>query len=259
MDIYQHFRKEEHSFIDQVLSWMEQVERSYLPRLTDFLDPREQQIIEMLIGTTNDELKLVFSGGGTYSERKRAIIAPFYEEINEDSFNISLLQATYHEKFISLTHRDVLGAFLSLGMKRKKVGDIFAGNGKVQIVLDKDISAYVIMNMTTIRKSSITFEEKSFSDVIEHEPIWSRSEKVVSSLRLDTILKEIYSVSRKEAQTLIGKGLVKVNYRTVEDSKFILREGDMISLRGKGRSKLIAVNGHTKKEKIKVTTALLQV
>ncbi|MEN2464648.1 YlmH/Sll1252 family protein [Ornithinibacillus sp. FSL M8-0202] len=259
MDIYQHFRKEEHSFIDQVLSWMEQVERSYLPRLTDFLDPREQQIIEMLIGTSNDELKLLFFGGGTYSERKRAIIAPLYEEINEDSFNISLLQATYHEKFVSLTHRDVLGAFLSLGMKRKKVGDILAGKGKVQLALDKDISAYVQMNLTMIRKSTITFEETSLSDLIEQEPIWSHSEKIVSSLRLDTILKEIYSLSRKEAQTLIDKGLVKVNYRTVEDSKFILREGDMISLRGKGRSKLVGVNGQTKKEKIKVTTALLQV
>lgn len=153
----------------------------------------------------------------------------------------------------------MLGAFLSLGMKRKKVGDILAGKGKVQLALDKDISAYVQMNLTMIRKSTITFEETSLSDLIEQEPIWSHSEKIVSSLRLDTILKEIYSLSRKEAQTLIDKGLVKVNYRTVEDSKFILREGDMISLRGKGRSKLVGVNGQTKKEKIKVTTALLQV
>lgn len=81
MDIYQHFRKEEHSFIDQVLSWMEQVERSYLPRLTDFLDPREQQIIEMLIGTSNDELKLLFFGGGTYSERKRRLLLLFMKRL----------------------------------------------------------------------------------------------------------------------------------------------------------------------------------
>ncbi|MFS0672361.1 RNA-binding protein [Ornithinibacillus sp. 179-J 7C1 HS] len=259
MDIYQHFRKEEHGFIDQVISWKEQIERSFIPRLTDFLDPREQQIVEMLIGTENDELQLHLFGGGKHSERKRAIIAPFYDVITEDSFNISLLQATYHEKFVSIAHRDVLGAFLSLGMKRKKVGDIFANNGKVQLLVDKDIASYVSMNLTSIKKSSITFEEKSFANLIEQEPIWSETEKIVSSLRLDTILKEIYSISRKDAQALIQKGLVKVNYRTVEDSKFSLREGDMISLRGKGRSKLIAINGQTKKEKIKITTALLQV
>src|SRR5690625_6844211 len=84
MGIYQHFRKEEHPFIDQVLSWKEDVERTYRYRLTDFLDPREQQIIESIIGTNNEELQLVSYGGGKYSERKRVIIAPFYEEITND-------------------------------------------------------------------------------------------------------------------------------------------------------------------------------
>ncbi|WP_042144980.1 RNA-binding protein [Paucisalibacillus sp. EB02] len=259
MDIYQHFRKEEHGFIDQVLSWKEQVERSFQAKLTDFLDPREQQIVEMLIGTADDELQCRLFGGGIHSERKRAIIAPYYEVISDEDFNICLVQATYHEKFISVAHRDVLGAFLSLGVKRKKLGDIFAGDGKVQIILDQDISSFVIMNLTGIKRATINFEEKPVSDLIELESIWSESEKIVSSLRLDTMLKEIYSISRKDAQDVVQKGLVKVNYRVVEDSKFILREGDLISLRGKGRSKLVGINGQTKKEKIKVTTALLLV
>ncbi|WP_026906041.1 RNA-binding protein [Paucisalibacillus globulus] len=259
MDIYQHFRKEEHGFIDQVLSWIDQVERSFQSKLTDFLDPREQQIVEMLIGTTNEELQLRLFGGGIYSERKRALIAPYYEEISDEDFNISLVQATYHEKFISIAHRDVLGSVLSLGIKRKKLGDIFAGDGKVQILLDQDISAFVLMNLTGIKKANINFEEKAFSNMIEQESTWTNSEKIVSSLRLDTILKEVYAISRKDAQSFIQKGLVKVNYRIVEDSKFILREGDLLSLRGKGRSKLIGINGQTKKEKIKITTALLQV
>lgn len=259
MEIYQHFRSEEHSFIDQVLSWIELVERYYEPKLTDFLDPREQQIIEMLIGTTNDELQLQLFGGGNYSERKRAIIAPYYESITEDTFNISLIQASYHEKFINIVHRDVLGAFLSLGITRKKLGDLFAGDGKIQLLLDKDIASYVVMNLTGIKRATITFEEVPLEKVIDHESIWNTSEKIVSSLRLDTILKEIYGLSRKQAQELIQKGMVKVNYRLVDDGKFILRKGDLISLRGKGRSKLVEINGQTKKEKIKITTALLQV
>lgn len=259
MDIYQHFRSEEHSFIDQVLSWKEQVERYYEPKLTDFLDPREQQIIEMLIGTSSDELQLKLFGGGNHSERKRAIIAPYYEEITNDTFNISLIHASYHEKFITIAHRDVLGAFLSLGIARKKLGDLFAGDGNIQILLDKDIASYVQMNLTGIKRASISFEEVSKEKLIEQASVWKESEKVVSSLRLDTILKEIYNLSRKQAQDLIQKGMVKVNYRLVEDGKFILREGDLISLRGKGRSKLIEINGQTKKEKYKITTALLEV
>ena len=50
MSIYQHFRPEEREFIDQVLNWKEYVENNYAPKLTDFLDPREQQIVKMIIG-----------------------------------------------------------------------------------------------------------------------------------------------------------------------------------------------------------------
>lgn len=123
MDIYQHFRKDEHPFIDQILTWREQVERTYRPRLTDFLDPREQQILAMLVGTEADDLQLKQFGGGKYTERKRALIAPFYEPVTEDMFQLALLETSYPNKFVTISHRDVLGAFLSLGLKRTKLGD----------------------------------------------------------------------------------------------------------------------------------------
>ncbi|KKE78048.1 RNA-binding protein [Oceanobacillus caeni] len=258
MDIYQHFRKEEHGFIDQVLSWKEQVERTFSPKLTDFLDPREQQIIEMLIGTNHDDLKLSFFGGSNHNERKRAIIAPFYEEITQESYQLSLLQANYHEKFITLEHRDVMGTFLSLGIKRKKLGDIFAGNGKIQIVVAKEISTYVLTTLHSIKKANITFEEIPLIHFIQMKNEWTESEKTVSSLRLDAVLKEIYHISRKDSAECIKKQLVKVNYKVVEEVNFPLQEGDLISLRGKGRSKIVKMNGQSKKEKWKITIAILK-
>src|SRR5690625_7706874 len=81
MGIYQHYRKEEHSFIDQVLSWQEFVKTRYQAKLTDFLDPREQQIVESVIGKTNDEIQLRIHSGTEHLERKRLIIAPFYEDV----------------------------------------------------------------------------------------------------------------------------------------------------------------------------------
>ena len=50
MSIYQHFRPEEKEFIDQALNWIDQVKNSYAPKLTDFLDPRQQQILSFLTG-----------------------------------------------------------------------------------------------------------------------------------------------------------------------------------------------------------------
>lgn len=60
MSIYQHFRKHEHPFVDQVLSWKEQVMRSYVPYQSDYLDPRDQQIVESIIGTTNEDVQFAF-------------------------------------------------------------------------------------------------------------------------------------------------------------------------------------------------------
>src|SRR5699024_5952378 len=112
MSIHQHFREEEQQFIDKILHWKQQVERTNKAKLTDFLDPREQQIIDMLTGTAGDDLQVQLYGGGTYSERKRFVIAPFYEEITNESFGLTLMQASYPDKFITLNHPDVMGPFL---------------------------------------------------------------------------------------------------------------------------------------------------
>jgi RNA-binding protein YlmH len=258
MDIYQHFRKEEAPFIDGVRSWKDQVERTYIPKLTDFLDPREQQIVKSILGGFDEELKLDSFGGSPNSERKRMIIAPFYEVIGEEHFEISLLEATFQSKFINITHGDVMGAFLSLGLKREKLGDIFVSDGLIQLITSKEISPYVIMNLTSVKNASIELTEQDLNRALIPKANWVESTKTVSSLRLDTVVKEIYRMSRKDAQNAINKEIVKVNHRVVQDNKFMLEAGDMISFRGKGRSKLVSVDGQTRKEKWRITTAILQ-
>lgn len=258
MDIYQHFREDEHAFIDQVLSWKEQVEDSFIPKLTDFLDPREQQIITSIIGRNNTDLKLHSCGGLQEAERQRVIIAPWYEEISDQDFKLSLLSSTYQEKFITIKHSDVMGAFLSLGIKRKKLGDIFAEDGIMQIITADEIAPYVLMNLNAVKKTNVTFKEQPISSAMHKKQNWAEADKTVSSLRLDVVMKEIYRLSRKEAGALITKKMVKVNFKTVEDGKFQMREGDMISVRGGGRSKLLSINGQTKKDKWRITAAKLK-
>jgi RNA-binding protein YlmH len=258
MDIYQHFRKDEKPFIDQVLSWKEQVERTYIKKQTDFLDPREQQIISMIIGSNEADVKFDVFGGFSNAERRRVIVSPYYEEVAKNDFGLTLLEAVYPEKFLTLTHRDILGACLSLGIKRNKLGDIMVADGKIQIILAREIAVYVTANLTTINKAAINLKEKPLSSIIEKKMDWTERDHTIASLRLDVVLKETYHLSRKKALELIERQFVKVNYKVVEEAKFILREGDMLSVRGKGRSKLTAVNGKTKKDKLKITMAVLK-
>ncbi|UOQ85504.1 RNA-binding protein [Gracilibacillus salinarum] len=251
MDLYQHFRKEEYPFIDQVLSWREEVTTRYQRKLIDFLHPREQRILRSIIGN-DEELSLSFDGGWDHAERQRAILAPYYEEIADSDFELELLQATFPDKFVSIEHRDVLGAFLSAGIKRKKIGDIVIHDNVIQILVTEDISAYLIANITGIKKAGIQFERTALSERLISQDQWQSRTATCASLRLDLLIKEMYQMSRQQALILIKKGFVKVNFQTIEQPAFTLEEADMVSVRGKGRSRISELQGMTKKDKYRI-------
>ncbi|SET84940.1 RNA-binding protein YlmH, contains S4-like domain [Salinibacillus kushneri] len=257
MDIYQHFRKEEQAFIDQVLAWKEEVEQTYQRKLTDFLDPREQYILSSVIGNHPD-MNLQFFGGYEESERKRAILAPFYEEIYKEDFGIALVQSQFARKFIQINHRDVLGALMSLGMKRKKLGDIMIVEDTIQALTDEELISFLEIHLTGIKKARLQFKSVPLKFIQSSSEKWHTQEGTVSSLRLDTVLKEIYNQSRNKTSEWIQKGYVKVNYRVVENPAFQMEEGDIISVRKKGRSKLIEISGQTKKDKWRIITGILK-
>ncbi len=255
MDVYQHFREEERPFIDQVLSWQSDVEMRFQRKLTDFLNPREQYIFRSITGES--PLEKGMFGGSEHSERKRAILAPEYESVDSEDYQLVLLEASYPDKFINLEHRDVLGAFMSLGIRREKMGDLIVRDGLIQIITGTEISDYIRMNLTGVKKANVLFEEKPVSCLMESHEQWQTRDSTLSSLRLDVVVKEIYGMSRNKASLHIDSGIVKVNFRTVESPSFLLREGDLLSVRGKGRSKIVEIHGKTKKDKFKITTAKL--
>jgi RNA-binding protein YlmH len=82
---------------------------------------------------------------------------------------------------------------------------------------------------------------------------WEEDTITVSSLRLDTALSGIHHLSRQKSQILIGQGLVKVNWMTIESPSFECQTGDLISARGHGRVKILSIEGKTKKEKWRIT------
>ena len=58
MSIYEHFRPDEEVFVDKVLEWKRAAEYHQV-KLTDFLDPRQQQIVSMVIGQGDVAVQLV--------------------------------------------------------------------------------------------------------------------------------------------------------------------------------------------------------
>ncbi|MBN6887082.1 RNA-binding protein YlmH [Cytobacillus horneckiae] len=253
--IYQHFRPEEKSFIDQVLNWKSQVEQSYAPKLTDFLDPREQEILKTVIGKNHDVQWQLF-GGAHYSERKRALLYPDYFEAEKDDFQLTLFQVVYPHKFVKIEHPQVLGSLMSLGLKRNKFGDILFREEEIQFIVSKEIADYLCVQLESIGRATVKLVAKGFEEVIETNEQWQDRPITASSLRLDTILASVYNLSRQKAQAYIQSNLVKVNWTHIENPAFECREGDIISVRGLGRSKVISIEGKTKKDNWKVVIGL---
>jgi len=255
--IYQHFRPDEKEFIDQVLSWKQFVEDTYAPKLTDFLDPRMQQIVETIIGT-NSDIRLASFGGYLDAERKRMLLYPDYFQPNDDDFHLTLFEIQYPSKFVTIAHNHVLGSLMSLGVKREKYGDILIHDERIQFFITNEMSEYVKLEFKQIGKTTIQLIEKDMNDVISTREEWKEAITTVSSMRLDAILSAIYLISRQKTQMLINRGYVKVNWKVIEDPSFQCQEGDYFSVRGYGRSKLMSLEGKTKKEKWRITTGILK-
>jgi RNA-binding protein YlmH len=253
--IYQHFRQDEKEFVDNVLQWRDQVENQYAPRRTDFLDPRQQYIVQSIIGHSQDVL-LSFSP--EHAERKRALLYPSYFEPEEEDFGIRLFEIEYPDKFVTIEHRQVLGSIMSLGLKREKFGDILSDDNKVQLILAEEISEYVRMELVQIGKAKVSLREVPYTELIKTREEWHEKVTTVSSLRLDVVLAAIYNISRQKAQTYIRGKLVKLNWKITENPSMEVEAGDVISARGFGRSKLISIEGRTKREKWRISLGVLK-
>lgn len=251
MSVYQHFRPEERDFIDQVLHWKEYVESNYAQKLTDFLDPREQQILKIIVGNHPD-VKFDFFGGVPGTERKRAILYPEYVTVEPDDYQIVLFEIEYPKKFVTIEHRQILGTLMSLGLKRGKFGDILLKDGTAQLLAAKEIGDYLTLQLESIGKASVSLKEVVLSEAVQISETWTEVSVTASSLRLDTVISALYNLSRQKSQLYIQQGLAKVNWTAIENPAFECGEGDILSVRGHGRAKIDEVAGKTKKDKWRI-------
>ncbi|RFU68784.1 RNA-binding protein [Bacillus sp. V59.32b] len=256
MSIYQHFRPEEKEFIDQALNWITQARTLYAPKLTDFLDPRAQQIAQTLLGN-DEEISLHLFGGNDTVERKRAILCPDYFSPAESDFQIALFEITYPSKFVNIDHRQVLGTLMSLGLKREKYGDILISGEQVQFIAAGEIETYLLNNLEKIGKASVTLKKRALKDILQSKEEWVEHTFTVSSMRLDTIISTVINLSRQKAQVLISTGKVKMNFKQTENVSIECKEGDTLSIRGFGRCKIMSIEGKTKKDKWRITIGRL--
>lgn len=242
--LFTHFRKEEHSFVERALDWIYRSSVHHNEVLTPFLDPREQYILTTLVNREQNEIQMVKDGGYTNAERCRVCIFPEYLVPGEDSF--SLVYLSLSSEF-SLEHREVLGSLLGLGIQRHIIGDILPKSNGADVIIAKEMKNYVMGTLTKVGRKGIIISEIARDQLWTEQQYGMEQQAIVSSLRLDTIIAAVCRFSRTKSAQLVRLGKCKVNWQTIDQADYSVTTGDVISVRGYGRIRLDEVQETTRK------------
>lgn len=257
-NVAQHFRPNETTFLNLAEGLVRQVLDEYRPVLTNFLNPREIYIVKTLVNQ-QDDLKTFEFGGYAGAENKRLLIAPSYYQPDMDDFELMLIQIKYPEKFTVLHHSTILGTFMHNGIARQSIGDIIKGESeKWYFSTTKTMGTFILSHLDRIGKTKVRFQEVTESDMTVFDDEWVIINTTVSSLRLDSIVANGYNISRSHAKEMIEHDLIKVNWATINKPDYVLAVNDLVSVRHYGRLKLDELNGLTKKDKWRLTMAVIK-
>ncbi len=217
------------------------------PRFSDFLDEAEQAEIKASYADTGG----VWFGGYENAARCMLGFFPDWCEPDNDSFPISAVKIE-NKGTRTLTHRDYLGTVMSLGLERKKIGDIAITQSGAYVFVSEDMAGVVssiekIANCG-VRCSIVPLEECEIS-----EAKFEIKNIVAASMRLDAVLSALLKLSRKNSSELIAGGRCAVNHRPAQRSDYILNEGDLLSVRGFGRAEIVKTGSKTRSDRLHIT------
>ena len=148
-----------------------------------------------------------------------------------------------------LSHRDFLGALMNLGIDRSTIGDIKVGNKEGYIYCLDSISEFICTNLDKIKHTNVKCQVVTEAAKLPEE-LPEEMEILVSSLRIDGCLAKIYHKSRSEIIELFRSGKVYVNGRLCENNAKILKNEEVVNLRGYGKFIFAGIKYETKKGKI---------
>ena len=214
---------------------------------TDFLTPAE---LGDFLDNLSDLPPCGYTIYGGYEGAERVVLR-FGREADlgyEESFPIVYVRIEpVNAKFAEdLTHRDVLGSIMNLGMEREKLGDIIVKNGKIWVICLTSLASLITSELTRIRHTTVycKVEETLPEDL---SPQFEELRIQVAQARADAVVAKLCKLSRNGAATLFLEGKVAIGGRAMQNHSYTLKEQDVVSVRGFGKYRYIRAEGTTKK------------
>ncbi len=243
---------EERVLLARVLDRYEQCRTRAVPTATDFLSPAEQRAAQELLHAAAVHEGFALCGGYERAERRMLLFLPDWQEEPDETEYMTALRCAYRRED-TLTHRDFLGALMAQGVTREKLGDILVSEGSCDLIVSRDIAAYLVQSLAGAGRVRLSVSEIGLSALRVPELKVREIRDTVSTLRLDAVAASGFSMSRGRAQELISSGRVQLNHRETLKSDAPVAQGDVISARGLGKFEVAEVGGLSRKGRTALT------
>ncbi|MBR4859309.1 MAG: hypothetical protein IKU08_09030 [Clostridia bacterium] len=229
---------------------------------SDFLDMHSRSVASQM-RLNYPDVRMIFYGVFEGAERCIAVFLPEYigaenteelaEYFNENpSDNPLAVIAVEKDKFSpDLSHRDYLGALMGLGIRREFTGDINVEKSGCKMAVVSKIAPFIIDNMDKAGRGTLRAKIIPANQVSDGTKAAGVADSfTVSSMRLDSVVKNAFRVSRTEAANAVEGGTVFVNDVECLKPDKKIGAGDKIVFRRKGRIIINSCSSVSKKGRI---------
>ena len=223
---------------------------------TAYLTPGEQLRLMRTLGSTREDLLL--DGGYAAAERKRLFcLPPWMEGANKELLcewltpvreeALTALRIT-GSGFVTLTHRDYLGAILHLGIERAALGDLcVTGTHEAVLLCDRVMAAFLTEHLERVANDAVRVGVTTLAPDFDGGRTFRTVQDTVASPRSDAVVAALAGLSRERACDLFRRGLVEIDYEPTDKTDKPLSEGCVVTIRGKGKFILRSLSEQTKK------------
>jgi RNA-binding protein YlmH len=202
---------------------------------SDFLTVQEQDELDLNRSVFAGSRFRLF-GGYKLAERRMVRFGDEEEFGYNVEFPISCIEISpVSEKFAkAYTHRDFLGALMSLGLERRIFGDIIVKDKCAYLFCEERFASFICDNLVSVGRNPVHCEICLFPE----ENVKKEREKIsvqVNSPRADAVVAKVCRLSRGAVLPLFMQKHVILNGQTLENKDKALKEGDIFSVRGYGK------------------------
>lgn len=240
----------------RLLDLSKQANRKEIVLFSDFLNLNELNIYHQTKNQLESQTETF--GGMEFSERQMVAFLPdalYYEW----DYPITCLKIvpSYPKFAEKLSHRDVLGSIMNLGVERSKLGDIIVNENAYYLFCEEGIAPYFLEHLEKIKHTLVKVTVTEASEVAFGQKFQEKS-GIITSNRIDSVIACVYKLSRSKASELIRAEKVFVNGKEILSNTYCCKEQDIVSVRGMGRFVYEGECGETQKGRLRIQYKLYE-